>query len=232
LSLCNDLNTEVVNIFRTKWQIREGQTVPEPKDIQLGNDAVEMKATVLYADLAESTGLVDTYKDYFAAEIYKSFLHCASKIIRNEGGEITAFDGDRVMAVFIGNSANTSSVRCALKINYVVEKIINPSIKSEYPNTSYSIQYAVGIDTSSLFIARTGIRGSNDLVWVGHAANHAAKLCALREGNYTTWITEEVYDKLNDTAKYSDNHEAMWERRTLNSNGKTVYRSSWWWKID
>ena len=33
----------------------------------------------------------------------------------------------------------------------------------------------LGIDTSKLFVARTGIRKSNDLVWVGRAANYAAK---------------------------------------------------------
>ena len=37
---------------------------------------------------------------------------------------------------------------------------------------------SVGIDTSELFVARTGIRRANDLVWVGRAANHAAKLSA------------------------------------------------------
>ncbi len=30
--------------------------------------------------------------------LYKAYLHCAAKIISNEGGEITAYDGDRIMA--------------------------------------------------------------------------------------------------------------------------------------
>jgi class 3 adenylate cyclase len=54
-------------------------------------------------------------KHRFAAEIYKTFLHCAAKIIRSEDGVITAYDGDRIMAVFIGNAKNTSAVRAALK---------------------------------------------------------------------------------------------------------------------
>jgi hypothetical protein len=52
-----------------------------------------------------------------------------------------------------------------------------------------------------LFSKRTGIRGSNDLVWVGRAANHAAKLSSLREDNFATWITADVYDKMNDSSK-------------------------------
>jgi class 3 adenylate cyclase len=49
------------------------------------------------------------FKDWFAAEIYKSYLISACRIIRDNGGEITAFDGDRVMAVFIGNMKNTNT---------------------------------------------------------------------------------------------------------------------------
>ncbi len=76
--------------------------VPETEDIKLGNEGVRLDGTVLYADLQDSTGLVDAYKTEFAAEVYKSYLLTACKIIRDEGGVITAFDGDRVMALYIG----------------------------------------------------------------------------------------------------------------------------------
>jgi hypothetical protein len=59
---------------------------------------------------------------------------------------------------------NTSATRCALKINYAVKEIINPAIKAQYPESTYDVRQSVGIDTSELFVARTGIRGSNDLV--------------------------------------------------------------------
>ena len=41
------------------------------------------------------------------------------------------------------------------------------------------------------------MRNDNDLVWVGRAANYAAKLCAIREYD-TTFITEEVFNVLLD----------------------------------
>src|SRR5688500_11199572 len=95
-TLREQLDEEVRKVFRERWTTRDGQKVPESKDLQLGNDAVLLKGTVLYADLAESTGLVDGHSASFAAEVYKSYLHCAAKIIRAEGGEITAYDGDRI----------------------------------------------------------------------------------------------------------------------------------------
>ena len=64
--------------------------------------AVKIEGTVLYADLDSSTNLVDEYKPQFAAEMYKTYLHCAAKIIRSEGGTITSYDWDRIMAVYVG----------------------------------------------------------------------------------------------------------------------------------
>lgn len=228
MPLAEDLTQEITNIFATSWQERDGKKVPEAEEVKLGNDAVKLQATVLYADLAESTDLVDGYKAWFAAEVYKAYLHSASKIIRDEGGMITAFDGDRVMAVFIGDSRNTSAARCALKINHAVVKIINPAITAKF-STNYSVKHSVGVDTSTLFVAKTGIRGSNDLVWVGRAANYAAKLCSLRESSYASYITAEVYKGMADIVKFSST-QAMWESRTWTEKKINVYRSGWMWK--
>jgi class 3 adenylate cyclase len=231
MGLAGDLTTEVKKIFREQWATRDGTVVPESEDLKLGNDAVKLDSTVLYADLSGSTALVDSKAATFAAEIYKTYLYCAAKIIRSEGGVITAYDGDRVMAVFIGNSKNTSAARTALKINWAVKNIINPAIKAQYQNSTYEVKQTVGIDTSSLFVARTGIRGSNDLVWVGRAANYAAKLSSLTP-DYPTGITKDVYSMLHESLK-TTNGKAMWEEFTWNTmGGITIYRSTWLWRVD
>lgn len=226
MSLKDDLDKKVKEILSEKWTERDGQVIPSSEDVKLTNDAVKIDGVVLYADMSESTKLVDSKKAYFAAEMYKIYLHCAAKIIKSEGGEITAYDGDRIMAVFIGESKNTSAARAALKINYARIKIINPAIKKQYKNETYQIKHTIGIDNSNLFIARTGIRGANDLVWVGKAANHAAKLCSL-PSCYPTRITANVYNCLNKTMKYSDG-KSMWEKVTWNEMNSIIYRSTWW----
>jgi class 3 adenylate cyclase len=226
-----DMMKEVREALKTTWQRREGRKVPEAEDVQLGKDAVCVKGTVLYADVADSTALVKGYKDWFAAEVYKSYLVCACRLICSNDGVITAFDGDRVMAVFIGDTKNTSAARCALQINFAGQNVVNKLLKEIYPNSAYQLQQAVGVDTSDLFVARTGIRGSNDLVWVGRAANYAAKLCSLREGSYASYITEDVFNKLDDAAKYGgDPKRCMWEKVMWNDQGIAVYRSNWLWK--
>src|SRR5207245_1618227 len=114
-----------------------------------------------------------------------------------------AYDGDRIMGIFIGGSKNTSAATCGLKINGAVREILTPALKKQYPLSDFILKHVVGIDTSNLWVTRTGVRGANDLVWVGPAANYAAKLTEL-DASYPTRITHRVYDKLSDTAKLSN----------------------------
>ncbi len=231
MGLKGDLESEVATIFRSAWTERDGDKVPEAEDLKLGNDAVKLKGTVLYADLADSTKLVDGYKKPFAAEIYKTFLHCAAKIIRSEGGVITAYDGDRIMAVYVGDPKNTPAARSALQINYAMIHIVRPALKKQYPNDTYVPSHVVGIDTSDLFIARTGVRGANDLVWVGRAANYAAKLAALPE-TYATYITADVFNGMRDDVKTGRDGRSMWTTlRWSEFDNSTIYGSSWWWSV-
>jgi class 3 adenylate cyclase len=203
-----------------------GREVPSDASLKLGNDAVKITATVLYADLADSTKLVDDNSAMFAAEIYKTFLHCAAKIIRSEAGVITAYDGDRIMAVYIGDTKNTAAMRTALKIKWAVTNIIEPLRASQYRDKSYTLRHVVGIDTSELFVAKTGVRGANDLVWVGPAANYAAKLSALPH-SHSSRVTKAVYDVAMDSVKKSGGQD-LWEKVTWTaaSGNREIYRSN------
>ena len=57
MSLKNDLDEQVKNIFKEQWSERDGKVVPEPSDLKLSNDAVKLDGVVLYADMSESTKL-------------------------------------------------------------------------------------------------------------------------------------------------------------------------------
>lgn len=227
----SEIMQEVREILRTKWERRKGYKVPDAEDVRLGNDAVELEGAVLYADLRGSTTLVRQYKDFFAADIYKSFLRATCDVIKNNDGVITAFDGDRVMAVFIGNSKCSDAAKTGLQIHFIVNSI-NEQIKSAFPSTNYSINYAVGIDVSDLFVVRTGIRGANDLAWIGNAANVAAKLSEMSRMYDRAFVTARLFNRLNDQSKYGgQNHECMWRNTGDSIEGESVFASSWHWKF-
>ncbi|OPX05554.1 adenylate/guanylate cyclase domain-containing protein [Mycobacterium sp. AT1] len=228
MSLQEELETYVDEFFTASWKRRAGEQVPDQEDVALGNEAVELEATVLYADLAGSTKMVKERYDWVAASVYKSYLYCAAKLIRANGGSITAYDGDRVMGVFIGGSKNSSAAICGLNINHAASEIVMGRYAKKWPDTTFSLKQRVGIDTSKLFVARTGIRGTNDLVGVGNAANNAAKMAAL-DPKYPTYITADVYTKLNESAKLSNKDRSnMWTDLGSSDMGYTIYGSTWW----
>lgn len=229
MALLDDIGTECEAIFREHWTRRDGRVVPEPSSLKLGNDGVDIEGAVLYADLDGSTKLVDNYNQTFAAEIYKTYLICAAKIIKSEGGVITSYDGDRVMGVFIGEAPCTSAAKAALKINYAVINILRPKIKVY--NNDFLLNHGVGVDASKMMAARIGIRNDNDLVWVGRAANYAAKLTAINDTS-PLFITGEVYDRLHESAKMGGNpKQDMWKQRSWSQmNDMRVYSSNWTWK--
>jgi class 3 adenylate cyclase len=234
MALKDDLEGDAASIFGAKWTERNGTVVPDPTDVNLkSNDAVLFEeATILYADLAGSTNMVDGYKPEFASEVYKAYLATAARIIRAFGGAITAYDGDRVMAVYLGNRKNTNAATTALKINYAVQSILMPA-KAKKWSGDFEIKQIVGIDTSKVRAVRTGVPGRNDLVWVGRAANYAAKLASLNEvGAFRTYITKDVYDRLLPEVKLGgQEQQPMWESRTWTSMGNyPIYRSAWFWQ--
>lgn len=232
MSLHEDLQIYVDRTFRTQWETREGRTVPESGDIaSTKNDGVRVDVVVLYADLRDSTGLVRDNSDTFAAEVYKTYVYCAARVISNRGGTVTAYDGDRVMGVFIGSSKNSAAARAALEINYAVNEIIQPALASVYGD-GYQVRQKVGIDRSTLLVANTGIRGNTDLVWVGTAANNAAKLATLDPG-YATYASEEVYMAMNVSSTYEDavnKEHNMWRHLGLH-HGVEVWASNYTWTL-
>jgi len=234
MGLKSDMETEVEDIFSETWDVTDARVVPEPDDLLLANDAKYFdRATILYADLSGSTRLVDDYEWSFAGEIYKAYLLCAAKVIRSLDGVIAAYDGDRIMAVFTGDTQTSNGAKCGLQINWIVKNIVNPALCNQYPDTDFAVKQVVGIDTSEIRAARIGVRGGNDLVWIGKAANYAAKLTECRS-DYPTWVTEAAYEKLADWAKFGGNpKQMMWkEFKWTAMDGIRVYGSDWLWKVD
>ena len=111
-------------------------------------------------------------------------------------------------------------------------RIFIPAQQAFYTKTNFTLKHVVGIDTSELFVAKTGVRGANDLVWVGRAANYAAKLSSLPD-TFATYITKEVFDVMSTDIKTSADSQDMWEAVRWNTfDNQIIYRSNWWWRID
>lgn len=227
--LKDELVRDVDEILRYTWPTTVARGVPQPGDISLGDAAKQLDdAVVLYADLDGSTAMVDSMAWWFCAEVYKSFLQCAAKLIRFEGGVITAYDGDRIMGIFVCADACDRAARTAHRLYWIVSNVINSAIASRYPNTSFKVRHSVGIDRSCIRSVRTGVRGDNDIVWVGSSANHAAKLTTLGS-NPPTWITQPVYEALSAQLLTSTEGGPVWEPRLWTARrNQLIYCSNCW----
>ena len=233
MSFSDELRDQVAGILKGGWSVRDGRDVPTLENIGLqDNDACEIDASVLYADMVGSSLIVDSFSARAAAAVYKAYLKCACAIIRRNDGAVTAFDGDRVMAVFHGDRKNTRAAICGLQLNFAVSKIVNPEWirRNNVKAVLTPIKHVVGIDTGKLFVAKTGIRNANDLVWVGSAANVAAKLSDLRSKLDVVWITKSVLDALAPDAKQSRDGKLMWYRNLGSVERRSVYYSHWTWR--
>lgn len=228
MTVADDITANAKSTYTSEWEVRKGTVVPDPKDLKLTNDAVHFEtATVLYADLDASTALVENKKWEFSGQVYKTFLYAASRLIRKHGGVIVSYDGDRVMGIFVSSMQRNDAVSCALEINYAMKNLVQSELGKKWA-TDFKIRHVVGIDTSGIRAARTGVRGDNDIVWIGNAANLAAKLTA-ESSDYATWITKRVYDSLGDKQKLGPQGESIWKKwQWSKHNNDEVYSSTYW----
>lgn len=230
-----DLTSSVRAITSTKWNSKSARVVPRTQDVALRDGAKELSdAVFLYSDMADSTGLVRIHADETVAKVIRAYLSSAVRILRRREGHIRSFDGDRVMAVFLGTDAASRAARCALEIKWAVDNIVQPEITSSFRSireSGWTMKQGTGIDMGYALMVRAGIRDSSDLISVGDAANIAAKLSEFRDAR--TWVTEKVWDAMDYESCFSDG-KAMWSEVTTKSAGPRTLRvrsSNWGWVI-
>jgi adenylate cyclase len=233
MSLPEDIEAEIDSLLGQALNIRAGQVVPSTETVVLTGGGVQLDATMLYADLADSTKLA-MWNRSVAAKVFKAFLACSTRLIRSTGGEVRSFDGDRVMGVYVGDSKNSSAAKCALQINWAFLNLLRPKFEAQYAKLrdgTFRLAHCTGVDTSEVLAVRAGIRNNNDLIWIGRAPNIAAKMSAFRDSPYHTFISGEVYDRLSSNSKIGANGYNMWEERAWTAGPITrCFRSSWWWR--
>jgi len=204
MSVRDIMESNVNSMMVGDWRIRDGRTVPDTEDIGLGiNVGVKLEATYLYADLAKSSDFGQMLSAMDAAKIIKSFLFCASALIKEHGGHIKSFDGDRVMGIYHGPDKESRAVRTALKLNWVVQEIISDKARRwiDWPSSAMVVKHATGIASGEALLIRGGVRNDNDIASIGSAPNFAAKLSDRRTEDGRTFICYRTWLNLTGDAK-------------------------------
>ncbi len=186
-------------IIGSSFTVRGGQVVPQTGDVGF-NEAVKLQATYLYADMANSSGLVGASPKETVGKVLRLYLDLSVRIIRRNGGHIRSFDGDRVMGIFIGDGRADASVKAAMQIKWACTELIQPKLVAKYrsiENSGWVLKTGIGIANGEAFIVRAGVRRTgSDLVSVGAAPNLAAKLSDIRHEPYHIRIGAGAYRDL------------------------------------
>jgi class 3 adenylate cyclase len=132
------------------------------------------RVTVLFADLAGSTGLGEQLDPEQLREVMDPFFQKMRAELEAEGGTVEKFIGDAVMAVFgvpvVHEDDATRALRAALRMRRALDRL-NRSLEE-----SHGIRLAIrtGVNTGEV-VARTVPRQGQGLV-TGDAVNVAARL--------------------------------------------------------
>lgn len=233
----DDLTLAVDVIALSEFNSRVGTVVPTTDTVALSNGGVYLDAVYLYADMSDSTGMARSFIEEDAAKIVRAYLSSVTRVLRYRKGEIRSYDGDRVMALFVGDDAASKAVKAALEIKWVVDNIVHEELDlllDSYRDSNWRLSHRTGIDMGTAFIVRAGVRNSNDLVSIGDAPNIAAKLSEMKYGR--TMITQRVWDAMSYETCFSASHEdkSMWtepEWKTVGTRTERVRHSDWGWVV-
>ena len=224
MSLYEDIDNAVNGILSGNVISNDTSVVPDILDseITFGLTAKRFKNVCFYIDMRGSTAILEKHNANVVIKIHKAFFITILKIVKDNGGEIRSFNGDSVLAFFLGDNSNTieAAVKSAMQISFMLinaEDSLKSKVLDQYQTT---IDIGIGLDFGTTYVAKIGQRdiNSRDLIWIGSNVNHSVKISDERESPDNIGITRRLYDKLPDWLKYS-NGKNIWSRLGYEYNG-------------
>ncbi len=228
MSLKDDLDEMVSNYLGGDYETYEPRGVPEPQDIAQGNRAAKLEATTLFIDVRQSSDITNAFRRQTAAKMMKSYFDGSVRIIKKNGGEVRSFNGDGMLAIFVGDSRSNNAVKGAMQVKWFVNHVLQPKFRRYFENNQSADGQALessigcGLDEGQIFAVKVGIRGTNDVAWVGRCTNTSAKLAGETSSPREIAITRAVYKRLYDSRKYSVSKEQgnfMWSKEQMRNVG-------------
>ena len=213
----------------------ETRIVPKRPDLTFGNTVKKMPhAVVLYVDMRKSKAILSDATTFWSVKIHRAFLLALTHCVEKREGHMRSFNGDGILAFFVGDKAASRAVRAAMDTSGFVNKI-NEHLVGEGLNP---IDFGIGIAQGPVMVAKSGKAGDDqtkqDLIWVGLPVYVAVELSDFAKKPKNIWISGVVRNSIGEE-KYLDvvhnkDGESMWtkETRDFKSVGKKEVRATTW----
>src|SRR3989344_8050280 len=101
-----------IDCYLNETYVREDtRVVPKRGDLTFGNTAKKMDfAVVLYVDMRKSRSILSDATTFWSIKIHRAFLLALTHCVERRNGHMRSFNGDGVMAFFVGENASSRAV--------------------------------------------------------------------------------------------------------------------------
>jgi len=234
----NEALSQIKQYLNESYTRSTTNSVPKKNDLTFGNTVKKLEhAKIFYIDMRKSRQILTDASDFWSVKIHKAFLRAVIHCIEKRDGHLRSFNGDGILAFFIGDNAASKAVRAAMDIKGFVNEINNILIK----NDKNKIDFGIGIAQGQVMIAKSGKGGDDqtkqDLIWIGVALYVAVELSELGKSPKNIWISNNVFnavikegDPLN-TLKQENEWIWFYENKTLNNGDQKVYHTAWYFNV-
>jgi class 3 adenylate cyclase len=163
--LCNELNAESARFCSscgTRLETVAGGAVGARKTV-----------TVVFADIVESTSLVERLEPETVQRVLDRFFDCMREVIERHGGRVEKFIGDAVMAVFGVPSLHEDDADRAVRAAAAMRSALEQLNAELGPRLGVEVRMRIGVATGEVV---TGDPSSGKAFVTGDAVNVAARL--------------------------------------------------------
>jgi len=173
-------------------------------------NAIFHDLTVLFADIASFTRLVQRVDLEILAEFLKEFFLLFTDTIYQSGGAIDKFMGDGALAVFGAPVEVDDPENRALSSGLSLLQQFQP-LREKYRRRKAEfglISLGIGVSSSEMFIGNLGSYSRFDFTVIGVGVNAAQRLASL-SGGEAVLFTDEVLKGLTGNVEISKTEELL-----------------------
>ncbi len=128
-----------------------------------------------------------------------------------------------------------------MQARWFVRAILQPKFERYFSGNRTALGQALGfeigcgLDDGEIFAVRVGIKGTNDVAWVGRSTNTSAKLASGVSTPQNIAATREVYSMLAASRKYASlDRRHMWSEervQTIGSVDRHIKTTTYGWTV-
>lgn len=163
-----------------------------------GSVGEEKQIAILFADIGGYTAFAEALPPYDVIHVLSRYFHLMGEVITRQGGYISDYIGDGIMALFgLENPAEAAlrAVKAGVEMLAAVEKL-NPYLETMYKK---SFQIRIGVHYGEAVVGTIGIANIKKLAAIGDAVNFASRIeVANKEIGTKFLISEDTYNEVRD----------------------------------